>query len=50
MKGNAFIGSVIIVCLPAFMLTRLSRETRCALRLQGAGIKVVASLAYQSSE
>lgn len=50
MKDNTFIWCVIIVCLTVLMFTTLSRETLCELRLRGASMEVVASLACKSRE
>ncbi|EOI3547603.1 Hok/Gef family protein [Cronobacter dublinensis] len=50
MKGNTFIWCVIIVCVTVLMFTTLSRETLCELRLRGASMEVVASLACKSRE
>ncbi|ELY3982735.1 Hok/Gef family protein [Cronobacter muytjensii] len=50
MKDNTFIWYVIIVCVTVLMFTTLSRETLCELRLRGARMEVVASLACKSRE
>ncbi|EPN1621121.1 Hok/Gef family protein [Cronobacter dublinensis] len=50
MKDNTVIWCVIIVCLTVLMFTTLSRETLCELRLRGASMEVVASLACKSRE
>ncbi|WNY83789.1 Hok/Gef family protein [Cronobacter dublinensis] len=50
MKDNTFIWRVIIVCVTVLMFTTLSRETLCELRLRGASMEVVASLACKSRE
>ncbi|EOI3530235.1 Hok/Gef family protein [Cronobacter dublinensis] len=50
MKDNTFIWCVIIVCLTVLMFTTLSRETLCELRLRGASMEVVASLACKFRE
>ncbi|NCI16101.1 Hok/Gef family protein [Cronobacter muytjensii] len=50
MKDNTFIWCVIIFCVTVLMFTTLSRETLCELRLRGASMEVVASLACKSRE
>ncbi|NUW60783.1 Hok/Gef family protein [Cronobacter muytjensii] len=50
MKDNTFIWCVIIVCVMVLMFTTLSRETLRELRLRGASMEVVASLACKSRE
>ncbi|EOC1339464.1 Hok/Gef family protein [Cronobacter dublinensis] len=50
MKDNTFIWCVIIVCVTLLIFTTLSRETLCELRLRGASMEVVASLACKSRE
>ncbi|ELZ9927530.1 type I toxin-antitoxin system Hok family toxin [Cronobacter malonaticus] len=50
MKDNTFIGCIIIVCVTVIMFTILSQETFCELRLRGAGMEIVASLACKPRE
>ncbi|WP_426347173.1 Hok/Gef family protein [Cronobacter universalis] len=50
MKDNTFIWCIIIVCVTVLVFTTLSQETLCELRLRGASMEVVASLACKSRE